>query len=63
VNHAKNRQRQAQSRSYHEVVSIDDPVETKSGQLAYDPPAQEASIIEQLEQKEVQKCIVAVVAQ
>jgi RNA polymerase sigma-70 factor (ECF subfamily) len=55
VNHAKNRLRQTQSRSYHEVVSIDDPVETESGQLDHDPPAQEASAIEQLEQKEVQE--------
>ena len=55
VNHAKNRLRQTQSRSYHEVVSIDDPVETESGQLAPDPPSQEASAIEQLEQKEVQE--------
>jgi RNA polymerase sigma-70 factor, ECF subfamily len=55
VNHAKNRMRQTQSRSYHEVISIDDPVETESGQFAYDPPAQEASAIEQLVQKEVQE--------
>jgi RNA polymerase sigma-70 factor (ECF subfamily) len=55
VNHAKNRLRQTQSRSYHEVVSIDDPVETESGQIAHDPPAQEISAIEQLEQKEVQQ--------
>jgi RNA polymerase sigma-70 factor, ECF subfamily len=55
INHAKNRLKQIQSRSYHEVISIDDPVETKSGQIAYDTPAQEASIIEQLEQKEVQQ--------
>ena len=55
VNHAKNRLRQTQSRSYHEVVSIDDPVETESGQLTLDPPSQEASAIEQLEQKEVQE--------
>jgi len=61
VNHAKNRLRQTQSRSYHEIVSIDDPVETESGQLAHDLPAQDASAIEQLEQKElqekVQECI------
>jgi RNA polymerase sigma-70 factor (ECF subfamily) len=55
VNHAKNRLRQTQSRSYHEVVSIDDPVETESGQITLDPPSQEASAIEQLEQKEVQE--------
>lgn len=61
INHAKNRLKQIQSRSYHEVVSLDDPVETESGRLAHDPPAREASIIEQLEQKEaqekVQECI------
>jgi RNA polymerase sigma-70 factor, ECF subfamily len=55
VNHAKNRLRQTQSRSYHEVVSIDDPVETESGQITLDPPSREASAIEQLEQKEVQE--------
>jgi RNA polymerase sigma-70 factor, ECF subfamily len=55
INHAKNRLRQTQSCSYHEVVSIDDPVETESGQLTLDPPSQEASAIEQLEQKEVQE--------
>lgn len=55
VNHAKNRLRQTQSRSYHEVVSIDDPVETESGQITFDPPSQEASAIVQLEQKEVQE--------
>jgi len=55
INHAKNRLRQTQSRSYHEVVSIDDPVDTELGQLTLDPPTQEASAIEQLEQKEVQQ--------
>jgi RNA polymerase sigma-70 factor, ECF subfamily len=61
VNHAKNRLRQTQSRAHHEVVSTDDPVETESGHLTYDPPAQETSAIEQLEKKEVrqkvQECI------
>ena len=55
VNHAKNRLKQTQSRSYHEVLSLDDPVETESGQITLDPPSQEASAIEQLEQKEVQE--------
>jgi RNA polymerase sigma-70 factor (ECF subfamily) len=55
VNHAKNRLRQTQSRSYHEVVSIDDPVETESGQIAFDNPSQATSAIEQLEQREVQE--------
>jgi len=55
INHAKNRMRQTQARSYHEIVSIDDPVDTELGQLTLDPPTQEASAIEQLEQKEVQQ--------
>ena len=55
VNHAKNRLKQTQSRSYHEVLSLDDPVETESGQITLDPPSQEASAIEQLERKEVQE--------
>jgi RNA polymerase sigma-70 factor, ECF subfamily len=55
VNHAKTRLKQTQSRSYHEVVSLDDPVETESGQITLDPPSREASAIEQLEQKEVQE--------
>ena len=55
VNHAKNRLKQTQSRSYHEVLSLDDPVETESGQITLDPPSQEVSAIEQLEKKEVQE--------
>jgi RNA polymerase sigma-70 factor (ECF subfamily) len=52
INHAKNRLRQMQSQSYHEVVSLDDPAETASG--TYDPPSREVPALEQLEQKEVQ---------
>lgn len=54
INHAKNRLRQMQSQSYHEVVSLDDPLETETGILTHDPPGREASALEQLEQKEVQ---------
>jgi RNA polymerase sigma-70 factor (ECF subfamily) len=54
INHAKNRLRQLQSQSYHEVVSLDDPLETETGLLARDPPSRETPAIEQLEQKEVQ---------
>jgi RNA polymerase sigma-70 factor (ECF subfamily) len=49
------------SHSHHEGVSIDDPIETETGQTFYDYPSQEEPIIEQLEKKElqanVQKCI------
>lgn len=54
INHAKNRLRQLRSQSYHEVVSLDDPLETETGLLARDPPSRETPAIEQLEQKEVQ---------
>jgi RNA polymerase sigma-70 factor (ECF subfamily) len=55
INHAKNRLRQLQSQSYHEVVSLDDPLETGTGGLlARDPPSRETPAIEQLEQKEIQ---------
>jgi RNA polymerase sigma-70 factor, ECF subfamily len=54
VNHAKNRMKQTQSRSRYEVPSLDDPVETGNGQLAYDPPSEEVPIVEHLEKKEIQ---------
>jgi RNA polymerase sigma-70 factor (ECF subfamily) len=54
VNHAKNRMKQMQSRSHHEVPSLDDPVETENGRLAHDPPSDEVPIVEQLEKKEIQ---------
>jgi RNA polymerase sigma-70 factor, ECF subfamily len=54
VNHARNRMKQMQSRSYHEVLSLDDPVETENGLMAHDPPSDEVPIVEQLETKEIQ---------
>jgi RNA polymerase sigma-70 factor, ECF subfamily len=61
VNHAKNRMKQMQSRSRHELPSLDDPVETENARLAHDPPSGEVLIVEQLERKEtqmkVQECI------
>jgi RNA polymerase sigma-70 factor (ECF subfamily) len=54
VNHAKNRMRQVQSRSRHETLSLDDPVETENGWLVHDPPSAETPIVEQLEKKEIQ---------
>jgi RNA polymerase sigma-70 factor (ECF subfamily) len=61
VNHARNRLKKMRSHSHHEGVSIDDPIETETGQIFYDHPSQEEPIIEQLEKKElqakVQECI------
>jgi RNA polymerase sigma-70 factor (ECF subfamily) len=61
VNHARNRLKKMRSHSHNEGVSIDDPIETETGQIFYDHPSQEEPIIEQLEKKElqakVQECI------
>jgi len=61
MNHARNRLKKMRSHSHHEGVSIDDPIETETGQIFYDHPSQEEPIIEQLEKKElqakVQECI------
>ena len=61
MNHARNRLKKIRSHSHHEGVSIDDPIETETGQIFYDHPSQEEPFIEQLEKKElqakVQECI------
>jgi RNA polymerase sigma-70 factor, ECF subfamily len=55
VNHAKNRLKQMQSRSRHEAVSIDDPVENQDGTYSVEPASGETPIVEQLERKEIQE--------
>ena len=55
VNHAKNRLKQMQSRSRHEAVSIDDPVESQDGPYTVEPASGETPIVEQLEKKEIQE--------
>jgi RNA polymerase sigma-70 factor (ECF subfamily) len=61
MNHARNRLKKIKSISHYEGISIDDPVETETGQVMCDHPTQEESILEQLEKKElqakVQECI------
>ena len=61
INHAKNRLKQARSRSRHEGPSIDDPVQTNDGFFFLDPPGDDPPPDERLERKElqmmVQKCI------
>ena len=61
VNHAKNRLKQVQSRSFHEGTSLDDPVETEEGPRFREPLSQEALAVDELEKKEirekVQHCI------
>jgi len=54
VNHAKNRMKRIQSRSHHEISSLDDPVEAENGGLAHDPASDDIPALEQLERKEIQ---------
>ena len=54
INLSKNRRKQMKVRFHREGSSIDDSAETEDGRLKRDPPAQEPSIVDQLEKKEVQ---------
>lgn len=63
INQARNRLKQVRSRRLHEVNSLDCPIETGEGPIMADPPSQAASVLDQLEQrdlrKKVQECIAA----
>jgi RNA polymerase sigma-70 factor (ECF subfamily) len=55
VNHMRNRLKQRAARSRHEVSSIDDPMESEGGSLLAEAHAQEESVIEKLDKKELEK--------
>jgi len=61
LNQARNRLRQIASRDRHHSMSLDDPLDAGSRGLDPDPPSLEASVLAQLEKKEieekVQECI------
>ncbi len=63
VNLSKNRLKQVRSRRGHEALSIDEPLQTDDGRMAIDPPANEPSVLDQLEKRDVrnrvQDCIKA----
>jgi RNA polymerase sigma-70 factor, ECF subfamily len=63
VNQARNRLKQMRSRRFHEVNSLDDPIEARDGAFMADPPSKAASVLDQLEQRDlrqkVQECIAA----
>ncbi len=63
VNQARNRLKQVRARRLHEVNSLDDPIEREDGQIKADPPSKAASVLDQLEQRDlrqkVQECIAA----
>jgi RNA polymerase sigma-70 factor (ECF subfamily) len=55
VNHARNRIKQAQSRSRHETRSIDDPIEMKNDSVSRQVPDCGESAADELEKKEVER--------
>ncbi len=61
LNQVRNRLRQIASRERHHSKSLDDPSGPGSGRSDPDPPSPEASVLDQLEKKEiegkVQECI------
>jgi len=61
INQARNRLKQVRSRRSHEVNSLDDPIETGDGRVYADPPSKAASVLDELEQRDlrekVQDCI------
>lgn len=61
INHSRNRIKKMKSLSRHEGLSLDDPVESETGQAIRDHSSGEASAVEQLEKKElqaeVQECV------
>ena len=55
INLSKNRLKQLNVQSYHEVFSIDDPVLTDSSRINAEPTSDEPSILERLEREDVQQ--------
>jgi RNA polymerase sigma-70 factor (ECF subfamily) len=61
INQARNRLKQVRSRRLHEINSLDDPIEREDGSITVDPPSKAASVLDELEQRDlrnkVQECI------
>ncbi|OPY93442.1 MAG: ECF RNA polymerase sigma-E factor [Syntrophaceae bacterium PtaU1.Bin231] len=57
INHAKNRLKQARSRSRHEGPSMDDPVQTDDGLFVPDPAGDDPPPDEQVERRELQAMV------
>ena len=66
LNLSKNRLKQVRSRQGHEAFSLDDPIRTDDGEMTVDPPSNEPSVLERMEQRDirtkVQDCIKALEA-
>jgi RNA polymerase sigma-70 factor (ECF subfamily) len=55
LNLSRNRLKQLKTRRYREGSSIDDPIMTPDGEMAVDPPSNEPSALDRLEEKDIQQ--------
>lgn len=57
VNLSKNRIKQIQTEHRHKHFSIDDPILTDDGTIKIDPVSKEPSVLERLEQRDIQRAV------
>jgi RNA polymerase sigma-70 factor (ECF subfamily) len=55
INLSRNRLKQLRTRRYREGCSIDDPIMTPDGEIPGDPPSNEPSPLERLEERDIQQ--------
>lgn len=57
INLSKNRLKQLKTRNAYEPVSLDDPIPTDNGHVAADPPSNEPTVLDRMEQQDVQRTV------
>jgi RNA polymerase sigma-70 factor (ECF subfamily) len=57
LNLSKNRLKQIRARQGHEAFSLNEPIRTQDGQMNFDPPSKEPSILVRLEQRDIQTSV------
>ncbi|OGP55673.1 MAG: hypothetical protein A2Y65_02880 [Deltaproteobacteria bacterium RBG_13_52_11] len=55
INLSRNRLKQLKTRRYREGCSIDDPIMTPDGEIKGEPPSNEPSALERLEERDIQQ--------
>jgi RNA polymerase sigma-70 factor (ECF subfamily) len=55
LNTSRNKRKQMQTRNFREDCSLDDPIEGDDGSITFEPASSNPSVLEQLEQHEVQQ--------
>jgi RNA polymerase sigma-70 factor (ECF subfamily) len=54
LNLSKNRLKQMRSRQDHEAFSLNEPLQTEDGEMTMDPPSKEPSVLDRMEQRDIQ---------